>query len=87
MLPCPSKALWGLECPGCGLQRAVWALWEGRILDSLMLYPALIPMLVTVSILAGVVLLRWRGLSRILLSLYILDSVLIYGNFLLKWLV
>lgn len=29
-LPCPLKALTGLDCPGCGATRASWALVHGQ---------------------------------------------------------
>lgn len=32
---CPTKILTGLSCPGCGIQRAVHALLNGRLLEAL----------------------------------------------------
>jgi hypothetical protein len=43
MLTCFSKQYLGVECPGCGIQRSAISLFRGDILDSLALYPALIP--------------------------------------------
>lgn len=43
-LACPSKALLGFDCPGCGLQRSVLALLQGDVVRSLQLYPATIPL-------------------------------------------
>lgn len=43
MLTCLSKQYFGVECPGCGAQRSFVCLCRGEILDSLALYPALIP--------------------------------------------
>lgn len=48
MLACPSKKLLHIECPGCGLQRSFIALIKGNITDSLILYPALLPIMVMV---------------------------------------
>jgi hypothetical protein len=45
MLPCLSKRLLGVECPGCGLQRSVVSLLHGDLQESLALYPSLLPML------------------------------------------
>lgn len=84
MLPCPSKLLLGLECPGCGLQRSFLALMRGDVVESLKLYPALMPLLITFGLLAGTILFRWRGMSRPLLVMYLLDTVLMYGFFLWK---
>ncbi len=45
MLPCMSKQVLGVECPGCGLQRAVALLLQGDLLASFAMYPGLYPML------------------------------------------
>lgn len=45
MLPCMSKQVLGVECPGCGLQRSVALLLEGDILASFLMYPGLFPMM------------------------------------------
>jgi hypothetical protein len=45
LLTCPSKHFMGMDCLGCGLQRSLVALFEGRLYDSLTLYPATIPMI------------------------------------------
>jgi hypothetical protein len=47
MLSCPSKQLFHLECPGCGIQRSFIALLKGDVFTSLQLYPALLPILAT----------------------------------------
>jgi hypothetical protein len=52
MLTCPSKKFLHLECPGCGLQRSVIALFKGDIPTSLSLYPATIPLLVLLGFVA-----------------------------------
>jgi hypothetical protein len=49
MLVCPSKKFLHVECPGCGLQRSVIALFRGDIPTSLSLYPATIPILILVG--------------------------------------
>ena len=45
MLPCLSKQLFGLDCPGCGLQRSVALLLKGEFVESFLMYPGLIPMM------------------------------------------
>jgi Protein of unknown function (DUF2752) len=46
MLPCPFKKLTGIDCPGCGFQRSVFALFHGDLHKSFYLYPATIPLLI-----------------------------------------
>lgn len=45
MQPCIYKQTIGIECPGCGSQRALIALLKGNLWESLRLFPALIPLL------------------------------------------
>ncbi|MBC7418570.1 MAG: DUF2752 domain-containing protein [Pedobacter sp.] len=45
LLPCPFKLLTGIECPGCGFQRSIIALFEGHFSQSWFLYPATIPLI------------------------------------------
>ncbi|MDR2474021.1 MAG: DUF2752 domain-containing protein [Tannerella sp.] len=47
LLTCPSKHFFHLDCPGCGLQRSIVALFEGNLTESIRLYPATIPMMAT----------------------------------------
>lgn len=51
MLTCPVKAWTGVDCPGCGFQRSMWALVQGNLGESWHHYPPLIPFLVTVALL------------------------------------
>lgn len=45
MIPCVSKTLFGIDCLGCGFQRAVVLLFNGEFKASFLLYPALFPLL------------------------------------------
>jgi len=43
--PCTFKLQYGIECLGCGFQRSLALLLRGEIFDSLIMYPALLPIL------------------------------------------
>ncbi len=45
LLTCPMKQTFGIDCPGCGLQRSIIALMQGNLISSFKLYPATIPFL------------------------------------------
>jgi hypothetical protein len=52
MLPCFSKQVFGLDCPGCGLQRSIALLLKGEFADSFFMYPGLLPMVALFGFLA-----------------------------------
>jgi hypothetical protein len=45
LLPCPFKYITGIDCPGCGFQRAIITLFQGHLRNSFLLYPPTIPLL------------------------------------------
>jgi hypothetical protein len=51
MLPCLVKKYFGIECPGCGIQRSFLKLIQGDILGSIQQYPGLIPLLFLIILL------------------------------------
>ena len=45
MLDCSWKKTFGIECPSCGAQRSFLALLHGDLTESLLLFPALLPLI------------------------------------------
>ena len=41
MIPCMSKQLFGLDCPGCGMQRSVALLFRGDFAEAFHMFPAI----------------------------------------------
>jgi len=76
LIPCPFKALTGIDCPGCGFQRSCIALLQGNLSKSWLLYPPTIPLLL-LFISAGL-LYKFR-IKNYALILRIL--VIVVGNF------
>lgn len=51
MPPCVVKVLTGWPCPWCGMQRGTMALLEGNFVESLTMFPPLLPMIALVIVL------------------------------------
>jgi len=51
MFTCYFKKYLGLDCPGCGMQRAIDCLIHGQLLKSISFNAALIPLVITLLIL------------------------------------
>jgi len=47
MVECHWKSTYGIDCFGCGFQRALNLLFQGEFIESLKLYPALTPIIFT----------------------------------------
>jgi hypothetical protein len=51
LFPCFFKSHFGMECPGCGMQRSLIALLKGDIAASLHYHIGLIPFIITILLL------------------------------------
>lgn len=51
LLPCFFKSHFGMDCPGCGMQRSLIALLKGDVMGSLEYHAALIPFIITILLL------------------------------------
>ncbi len=45
MLPCLNKAMFGIDCPGCGAQRAFIMVVQGDFKSAFFMYPAIYTLL------------------------------------------
>ena len=80
MLSCPYKEGLGIDCPGCGLQRAFVALLRGDVAESLVLYPALLPMLCMFLLLGLHLKFHLRHGALALKLLFVFNALLIFGS-------
>jgi len=83
-LPCFYKSMFGIECPGCGMQRAFIALLRGDIIESLKLYPALIPTIIMFVFLFIHLFYKLKNGAKILVSLFISNTVIIIISYIFK---
>lgn len=81
---CTFRELFGIDCPGCGLQRSIIELLKGNLLESLYLYPALLPILAMFVYLALHLAFRFRNGALILKIMFIFNISLISVNYLYK---
>jgi hypothetical protein len=90
LFKCTIKSTFGIDCPGCGLQRALISLLKGDIAESISYHAALIPFIITIILLIvqlfkkyenGGTWVMWSFIitSAITLIQYIIKQVLIYN--------
>jgi hypothetical protein len=82
--PCFFKKHFGIECPGCGIQRSIYELLQGHVFESLKVFPALLPLLFMFAFLLVHLIFKVKHGSGILTILFIISIILITGNYLFK---
>jgi hypothetical protein len=81
---CAFREHTGIECPGCGMQRSIIALLKGDLLESFLLFPALLPLLGMFVFLAVHLVFKLKHGALVLQILYITNTALILGDFIYK---
>ncbi|MQP23653.1 DUF2752 domain-containing protein [Flavobacterium sp. LMO8] len=84
MLPCMNKQLFGVECPGCGTQRAIAFLLEGEFWEAFKMFPAIYT-LALLFILLGLHLLdKKRNYTKLVIASAILNGAVILIAYFIK---
>ncbi len=81
---CAFKEQTGLECPGCGLQRSLIALLKGDLLESFLLFPALLPLMAMFFFLAIHLVFKLKHGAVVLKIFYITNVILIVAGYIYK---
>lgn len=81
---CIYKGYLGIPCPGCGMQRSFSALLRGEIKESFLLFPALIPLMITLFFLAWHILFPVRHGAKILVTLYVANAIIITIHYVIQ---
>ena len=84
MLPCLNKKLFGVDCMGCGMQRAVAFILKGEFIEAFFMYPAIYTLILLFLVIAINTFKNFKHANKIIIILAILNAILILGNFLLK---
>jgi hypothetical protein len=83
--PCFFKSHFGnLECPGCGMQRSLIALLKGDILESLHYHVALIPFIITISLLIAQLIIKHEKGGKWVMWAFIITTGITVVQFIIK---
>jgi Protein of unknown function (DUF2752) len=86
MLPCLNKKLFGIDCLGCGMQRATALLFRGEFIAAFKIYPAIYSLLLLALFLILNLFLKFKFSEKIKLGLIILNIVIILVSYIIKML-
>lgn len=83
-LPCLYKSLLGIECPGCGTQRAFIELIKGNLWGSFLAWPPLLPVMFMMGYLILFLIFKFKDGTRVLTITFIINATIITINYIYK---
>lgn len=84
MFPCLNKQFFGLDCLGCGAQRAFILVLQGNFKAAFQMYPAIYPILLLLLFLITDLFIKFKNSWPIKISLIILSALIIIGSYIIK---
>tara|TARA_R110002050_G_scaffold17110_3_gene51181 strand:- start:5063 stop:5365 length:303 start_codon:yes stop_codon:yes gene_type:complete len=84
MLPCMNKQIFGIECPGCGIQRSISYLLDGNFIEALKIYPAIYTLIFLVGFVGASLLFDIKNSFKIKIYLLYLNAGIIIVNYIYK---
>ena len=84
MFTCTFKKYLGVECAGCGMQRAIIELLKGNFLTSLKTYPALLPTIFMMVYLILHLIIKFEKGALVLKISFIFTASIMFVNYIIK---
>jgi hypothetical protein len=84
MLPCLNKKLFGFECMGCGVQRAISLIFQGEFVAAFQMYPAIYS-LISLFLFIGInIFFKFKNSNRVIAALAIITVATIIISYTIK---
>ena len=84
MIPCMNKQLFGFDCPGCGMQRALALILKGEFVDAFFMFPAIYTLIAFFGIIALHFLNKKRNYHKIIIALGIINGLVMIISYIYK---
>lgn len=84
MLPCLNKSLFGIDCTGCGAQRAAVYLVSGEFSKAFIMYPAIYPIAILLLFLIFNLFFKFRNDFVIKIGLIIFAAAVMIISYIIK---
>ena len=84
MLPCLNKQLLGIECMGCGIQRATLLVFKGDFLLAFNTYPAIYTLFLLALFLIFNLFIKFKYDYSFKMGLIILNVLIVVASYLFK---
>lgn len=84
MLPCLNKQLFGVECLGCGIQRATALLFKGEFVAAFKMYPAIYTLILLVLFLISTIFIKYKYGKQLKIFLIAVNLIIIIVSYFIK---
>jgi uncharacterized protein YqgC (DUF456 family) len=84
LLPCLNKQLFGLECYGCGSQRAMLLLSEGEFSQAFRMFPAIYSILILLIFVLYNLFYKFKNDFSIKIGLILINVAIILINYVIN---
>lgn len=84
MLPCLNKKLFGVDCLGCGIQRALSLLIHGEFIAAFKMYPAIYTLLLFAGFIIINLFYKVKSAQKIISILAIINVLIIVISYFVK---
>ncbi len=84
MLPCLNKKFFGVDCLGCGIQRALSLLIHGEFMEAFKIYPAIYTLLLFAIIIVVNFFYKVKYAQKIISILAIINVLIIVISYIIK---
>lgn len=85
MIPCMNKKLFGVDCPGCGIQRSLSLIFQGDFVGAFQMYPAIYALLLLFGFIGVNYFYKIKYAAIIITVLSITSVALILTNYIYKF--
>ena len=84
MLPCMNKSLFGIECFGCGTQRALLLVFKGEFVQAFYTFPAIYTTILFFIIIGLHFLDKSRDYHKVIIFLAIINAIIMIISYFYK---
>lgn len=84
LLPCLNKQLFGIDCLGCGAQRALLLVFQGEFAAAWKMFPAIYSILFLLAFVMTNLFVQFKNAFIIKISLIILSAFIIIAGYIFK---
>jgi hypothetical protein len=84
LLTCTNKQIFGVECLGCGTQRAAVLLFRGEFIAAFKMYPAIYTLILLLLFILFNLFVKFKYAYKIKIGLLFLNVAIIIASYIIK---